>query len=63
MLRRIVFVSIMLTLLCALSLRGSIGAAQEPAKDAFDQRLGADDGAALAILFGANMRGILETCD
>lgn len=63
MLRRIVSVSIMLTLLCSLSLCGSIGAAQEPAKDTFDQRLGADDGAALAILFGANMRGILETCD
>jgi len=53
----------MLTLLCALTVFGPIGAAQEPAKDAFDQRLGADDGAALAILFGANMRGVLETCD
>jgi len=53
----------MLTLQCALSLRRSIVAAQEPAKQTFDQRLGADDGAALAILFGANMRGILETCD
>lgn len=29
----------------------------------FDERLGADDGAALAILFGANMRGNLELCD
>jgi 2',3'-cyclic-nucleotide 2'-phosphodiesterase (5'-nucleotidase family) len=29
----------------------------------FDQRLGADDGAALAILFGGNMRGNLELCD
>ena len=63
MLRRILCVSIMLTLQCALSLRRSIVAAQEPAKQTFDQRLGADDGAALAILFGANMRGILETCD
>jgi len=61
-LRRIVSISMMLTLLCALNLFRPI-AAQEPAKDTFDQRLGADDGAALAILFGANMRGVLETCD
>ncbi|HVF91595.1 MAG TPA: hypothetical protein VNH22_16140 [Blastocatellia bacterium] len=31
--------------------------------DSLDERLGADDGAALAILFTANMRGNLETCD
>ncbi len=29
----------------------------------FDERLGADDGAALALLFTANMRGNLDTCD
>ena len=29
----------------------------------FEQRLGADDGAAMAILFGANMRGLLDLCD
>ena len=29
----------------------------------FEERLGPDDGAALAILFGANMRGNLELCD
>ncbi|HYP30062.1 MAG TPA: hypothetical protein VE262_25380 [Blastocatellia bacterium] len=28
-----------------------------------DERLGADDGAALALLFTANMRGNLDTCD
>ena len=28
-----------------------------------DERLGTDDGAALAILFGANMRGNLDLCD
>ena len=28
-----------------------------------DERLGTDDGAALAILYGANMRGNLEVCD
>ncbi len=48
----------------------SIGAvAQLPAQDAsakaatFDERLGADDGAAFAILFGANMRGNIDVCD
>lgn len=34
---------------------------QRPAT--FDERLGDDDGAALAILFGANSRGNLELCD
>jgi 2',3'-cyclic-nucleotide 2'-phosphodiesterase (5'-nucleotidase family) len=29
----------------------------------FEERLGADEGAALAILFGANMRGNLDVCD
>jgi 2',3'-cyclic-nucleotide 2'-phosphodiesterase (5'-nucleotidase family) len=29
----------------------------------FDELLGEDDGAALAILFGANLRGNLQTCD
>lgn len=32
-------------------------------KTSLDERLGTDDGAALAILFGANMRGNLELCD
>ncbi|HJZ68903.1 MAG TPA: hypothetical protein VKF81_12325 [Blastocatellia bacterium] len=36
---------------------------QEHNKLSLDERLGADDGAALAILFGANMRGNLDTCD
>ena len=31
--------------------------------ESFDGRLGDDDGAALAILFTANMRGNLDTCD
>lgn len=39
------------------------GAAQEEPKETFDQRLGPDDGAALAILFIANMRGNLGLCD
>lgn len=38
-------------------------AVQEEPKETFDQRLGPDDGAALAILFIANMRGNLGLCD
>jgi 2',3'-cyclic-nucleotide 2'-phosphodiesterase (5'-nucleotidase family) len=34
-----------------------------PGKLTFEERLGPDDGAALAILFGANMRGNLDLCD
>ncbi|HXG64500.1 MAG TPA: hypothetical protein VNO70_05295 [Blastocatellia bacterium] len=37
------------------------GAAEQP--QSFDERLGPDDGAVLAILFGANMRGNLDLCD
>lgn len=40
------------------------GSTEKPAPPtAFEERLGADDGAALAILFGANMRGNLDLCD
>jgi len=53
----------MLILLSALTLTGINSQAQQPAKKTLDERLGTDDGAALAILFGANMRGNLETCD
>jgi hypothetical protein len=53
----------MLIFLSAVTLSGINSAVQEPAKGTLDERLGADDGAALAILFGANMRGNLETCD
>ena len=35
----------------------------EAKPDSLDERLGADDGAALALLFTANMRGNLDTCD
>lgn len=43
--------------------------AQTPPQDAgvraatFDERLGDDDGAALAILISANERGNIEVCD
>jgi hypothetical protein len=62
-LRRIVSLLIMLIFLSAVTVSGIDSAAQEPTKETLDQRLGADDGAALAILFGANMRGNLDTCD
>ncbi|HEY7545488.1 MAG TPA: hypothetical protein VID27_11420 [Blastocatellia bacterium] len=32
-------------------------------KASFDQLLGEDDGAAFAILFSANQKGNLDTCD
>jgi hypothetical protein len=47
----------------ALTLSGIKSLGQGSAKGSLDERLGADDGAALAILFGANMRGNLDTCD
>lgn len=34
-----------------------------PGPQSFEQRLGDDDGAAFAILFGANLRASLEVCD
>lgn len=63
MLRRTVSLLITLIFVSAVTLSGIDSPAQEPAKGTLDERLGADDGAALAILFGANMRGTLETCD
>ncbi len=32
-------------------------------KASFDELLGSDDGAAFAILFSANQRGNIDTCD
>lgn len=45
------------------ALTETAGYAQEGSKETFEERLGADDGAALAILFIANMRGNLGLCD
>jgi 2',3'-cyclic-nucleotide 2'-phosphodiesterase (5'-nucleotidase family) len=45
---------------CALSQEAN---PDNASKEPFEERLGVDDGAALAILFGANMRGLLELCD
>jgi 2',3'-cyclic-nucleotide 2'-phosphodiesterase (5'-nucleotidase family) len=41
----------------------SAGVETKTAGETFDERLGEDDGAALAILIGANQRGNLEVCD
>jgi len=51
------------TLLMILSVFAS-AMTQTPSQPAtFDERLGDDDGAALAILVSANERGSLEVCD
>ena len=62
-LRRTVSLLIVLIFASALTLSGIKSLGQGSAKGSLDERLGADDGAALAILFGANMRGNLDTCD
>jgi 2',3'-cyclic-nucleotide 2'-phosphodiesterase (5'-nucleotidase family) len=54
--------------LAVVSLSISATTQTEPPKPgqntlSLDERLGTDDGAALAILFGANMRGNLDLCD
>ena len=62
MLKKTIYAALGITLLCASGLTQTpVPAANEPAT--FDERLGVDDGAALAILFGANLRGNLELCD
>ena len=55
--------SMLMLAAAALTLTTAAGKPQETSKETFDQRLGADDGAALAILFIANMRGNLNLCD
>lgn len=47
---------------CCLSV-ASLTETQQTQKASFDELLGADDGAAFAILFSANQRGNLDTCD
>jgi 2',3'-cyclic-nucleotide 2'-phosphodiesterase (5'-nucleotidase family) len=59
-------------ILCAALLLAALSAGAWPQAEiqpvagqapTFEERLGADEGAALAILFGANMRGNLDLCD
>jgi 2',3'-cyclic-nucleotide 2'-phosphodiesterase (5'-nucleotidase family) len=65
LLKRILLSCLTILMLAAAALTGTTaaGKAQETPKETFDGRLGADDGAALAILFIANMRGNLNLCD
>ena len=62
MLKKTIYAALGITLLCA-SVLTQTPAPAAPAPATFDERLGEDDGAALAILFGANLRGNLEMCD
>lgn len=55
-------ITLSLLLAGALTVTTASGAEQAP-KETFEQRLGPDDGAALAILFIANMKGNLSLCD
>jgi 2',3'-cyclic-nucleotide 2'-phosphodiesterase (5'-nucleotidase family) len=58
-------ICVLVAIVCLSS--GALTRAQAPQAEekpaTFDERLGDDDGAALAILFGANSRGNLEMCD
>jgi len=62
--KRIVGTLVVVALLsvCSLS-QTSSQAPNAPPPETLDQKLGPDDGAALAILFGANLRGNLFPCD
>ncbi|MEK6302134.1 MAG: hypothetical protein AABO41_15600 [Acidobacteriota bacterium] len=60
---KILLSGFMLFVLAAGALTENTGSAQETPKETFEERLGADDGAALAVLFIANMRGNLGLCD
>lgn len=63
LLKRTISALLVIGILCVCAATQT--AQQKPAENenTFDDRLGADDGAALAILFGAGMRGNLELCD
>ncbi|HSB08624.1 MAG TPA: hypothetical protein VLM38_03885 [Blastocatellia bacterium] len=54
---------LVLVFLCVCAATQTVQQKPGESQDIFDERLGADDGAALAILFGAGMRGNLELCD
>ena len=62
MLKKTIYAALGITLLCVSVLTQTPAPAATEAAT-FDERLGEDDGAALAILFGANLRGNLEMCD
>src|SRR5262249_51540545 len=52
-----------LLIVCSLSISSMTQAPGAAKSASLDERLGQDDGAALALLIGANMRGNMEVCD
>ena len=62
MIRKTICILILFALAAVSALSQSTSPENAPPAS-FEERLGADDGAAMAILFGANMRGLLELCD
>jgi len=58
-------ISILLAIACLSICAATQTEAPKPGENtlSLDERLGVDDGAALAILFGAGMRGNLDVCD
>lgn len=63
MIRKILYAVIAVICLSVLAMPQAPAAGTAEQAASFDERLGEDDGAALAILFGANLRGNLEPCD
>lgn len=63
MFKKIFFAVFATIALSAWALTQTTSSAKLAPSATFDERLGVDDGAALAILFGANMRGNLDFCD
>lgn len=63
MFKKIVLITFAIVALSVWVLAQASNSEKPAAPTTFDERLGADDGAALAILFGANMRGNLDLCD
>jgi 2',3'-cyclic-nucleotide 2'-phosphodiesterase (5'-nucleotidase family) len=62
-LRTAVVSILMLVVLCVSGLTATQQEKSQEDPRSFDERLGPDDGAALAILFGAGMKGNLDVCD
>jgi 2',3'-cyclic-nucleotide 2'-phosphodiesterase (5'-nucleotidase family) len=57
-------ISILIALaLASVSVLSQSASPENAPPASFEERLGPDDGAALAILIGANMRGLLDLCD
>jgi 2',3'-cyclic-nucleotide 2'-phosphodiesterase (5'-nucleotidase family) len=63
LLNRIFSAVLVLVFLCVCVWTRTPQQKSEDEPQSFDERLGADDGAAMAILFGAGMKGNLDLCD